>query len=86
MLFTAANAVRGNPSLDSPSNDLWFDTSVFAAQPAFTPRTNPIYFDRLNGPGAWFVDMTLTKSMPIAGTTPRSTTPARSSLVKGWLF
>ena len=38
---------------------------MFAAQPAFTPRTNPVSYDGLNGPGAWFVDMTLTKSVPI---------------------
>jgi hypothetical protein len=65
VLFTTAIAVNGNPKLDSPSNDRWFDTSVFSAQPAFTPRTNPVYFDGLNGPGAWFVDMTLNKSIPI---------------------
>jgi hypothetical protein len=38
---------------------------MFAAQPAFTPRTNPVFYEGLNGPGAWFVDMTLTKSVPI---------------------
>jgi outer membrane receptor protein involved in Fe transport len=58
-------AVNGNPKLDSPTNDRWFDTTVFAVQPAFTPRTNPVYFNGLNGPGAWFVDMTLTKGVPI---------------------
>ncbi|HYU79829.1 MAG TPA: TonB-dependent receptor, partial [Vicinamibacterales bacterium] len=65
VLFTDANAVSGDPKLDSPTRDRWFDTSVFAAQPAFTPRTNPVYFDGLTGPGAWFMDMTLTKSFPI---------------------
>jgi hypothetical protein len=64
VLFTNANAVNGNPKLDSPTHDRWFDTSVFAAQPAFTPRTNPVYFEGLNGPTASFVDMTLTKSFP----------------------
>jgi hypothetical protein len=67
VLFTNANAVSGNPKLESPTFDRWFDTDVFAAQPAFTPRTNPVAFDGLNGPGAWFVDMTLTKSVPIGG-------------------
>jgi hypothetical protein len=65
VLFTNAIAVNGNPKLDSPTFDRWFDTTVFSAQPAFTPRTNPVYFDGLNGPGAWFVDMTMTKSFPI---------------------
>lgn len=65
VLFTNAMAVNGDPRVNDPTNDRWFDTSVFAAQPAFTPRTNPVYFDGLNGPGAWFVDMTMTKSFPV---------------------
>jgi hypothetical protein len=65
VLFTNAMAVNGDPRVEDPTNDRWFDTSVFAAQPAFTPRTNPVYFDGLNGPGAWFVDMTMTKSFPV---------------------
>jgi hypothetical protein len=65
VLFTNAYAVSGNPRLSNPTNDRWFDTSLFAAQPAFTPRTNPVYYDGLNGPGAWFADITLTKGFPI---------------------
>jgi hypothetical protein len=65
VLFGNAYAVSGNPKIDSPTHERWFDTSLFAAQPAFTPRTNPASYDGLNGPGAWFVDMTLTKSFPI---------------------
>jgi len=64
-IFFGTLAVNGNPKLDSPTFDRWFDTTVFSAQPAFTPRTNPVSYDGLNGPGAWFVDMTLTKSVPI---------------------
>jgi hypothetical protein len=65
ILFNNAYAVSGNPKLDNPTRDMWFDTSKFAAQPAFTPRSNPVYFDGLNGPMAWFVDMTMTKQFPI---------------------
>ena len=65
VLFTNTVAVSGNPKIDSPSFGQWFDTSLFSAQPAFTPRTNPVYYDGLNGPGAWFVDMTFTKSFPL---------------------
>jgi hypothetical protein len=65
ILFANAYAVSGNPRLDNPTRDRWFDTSVFAAQPAFTPRSNPVYFDGLNGPRAWFLDMTMTKQVPI---------------------
>jgi hypothetical protein len=65
VLFTTAMINTGNPKLDNPTREQWFDTTKFAAQPSFTPRTNPIYFDGLNGPGSWFVDMTMTKSFPI---------------------
>ena len=67
VLFTNAYSVSGDPTIGSPSRDRWFDTSVFAAQPAFTPRTNPVSYDGLAGPGAWFVDMTMTKKFAIAG-------------------
>jgi hypothetical protein len=61
-VFFNTNAVSGDPTLDNPTYDLWFDVAKFAAQPAFTPRTNPVWYSGLNGPGATFVDMTLTKS------------------------
>jgi hypothetical protein len=64
-VFFNTNAVSGNPKLDNPTRDRWFDTTMFAAQPAFTPRTNPVWYSGLNGPGATFVDMTLTKSFRI---------------------
>jgi outer membrane receptor protein involved in Fe transport len=65
VLFTNAMLVTGDPKIDNPTRDQWFDTSVFAAQPSFTPRTNPVYFDGLNGPGSWFADMTMTKAFPL---------------------
>lgn len=60
-----AYQVDGNPKLDNPTRDQWFDTSKFAAQPSFTPRTNPVFYKGLNGPRSWFADMTLTKAFPI---------------------
>ena len=65
VLFTTAMVNTGNPKLDNPTREQWFDTSKFAALPSFTPRTNPVYFDGLNGPSSWFVDMTMTKQFPI---------------------
>ncbi|MGE3840839.1 MAG: carboxypeptidase regulatory-like domain-containing protein [Vicinamibacterales bacterium] len=65
ILFTNAYQVSGNPKLENPTRDMWFDITKFAAQPAFTPRTNPAYFKGLNGPSAWFLDMTLTKMFPV---------------------
>ena len=67
VLFTNAMQVSGNPKLDNPTRDQWFDTSKFSAQPSFTPRTNPVYFKGLNGPTAWFLDATLTKSFNVTG-------------------
>ena len=60
-LFFGAYVVNGNPTLDNPTRDQWFDTSLFGNVPAFTPRTNPSFYDDLDGPDAWFADMTLTK-------------------------
>lgn len=65
LLWGTSYLVSGNPKLDSPANDKWFDTSMFAVADSFTPRSNPWYFDGLNGPSAIFTDMTLTKDFRI---------------------
>ena len=61
--------VSGNPKLDHPTRDRWFDTSMFAAlptgtnnDPANTPRKNPWTYDGLVGPGTSQTDMTLSKA------------------------
>jgi hypothetical protein len=64
-VFFNTLSVSGDPMLDNPTRDQWFDTTKFAAQPAFTPRTNPVFYSGLNGPGAWFVDMTVNKSFAL---------------------
>jgi len=61
LLFNTSYVVRGNPKLENPSRDRWFDTSLFSLQDTFTPRSNPWYFDGLVGPGTFMTDMTLTK-------------------------
>ena len=43
----------------------WFDKTGFAAAPSFTRRTNPWYYDGLNGPGFKNLDLSLTKKFPI---------------------
>jgi hypothetical protein len=54
--------VDGNPKLDNPTRDRWFDTTMFHVKSDVnTPRTAPVFFDGLTGPSATFVDMTLTK-------------------------
>ena len=69
LIFTQNLIVNGNPKLDHPTHDKWFDTSVFAAlpagtnnDPASTPRKNPYTYDGLVGPATSQVDMTLSKS------------------------
>jgi outer membrane receptor protein involved in Fe transport len=62
LLFTTSYVVTGNPKIDDPTRDRWFDTSMFSQQDAFTPRSNPYYYDGLDGPSVFLTDMTLTKS------------------------
>ncbi len=52
----------GNPRLDNPTRDRWFDTSKFQQLPAFTPRLNPWQYDGLTGPRYWGLDSTLAKT------------------------
>jgi hypothetical protein len=61
LLFSTSYRVSGDPTLDNPTRDRWFDTSMFSVQDSFTPRSNPWYFDGLTGPGTFVADMTLTK-------------------------
>ena len=65
LLFTTSYLVNGDPRIDNPTRDRWFDTSVFAVQDTFTPRTNPWFYDGLNGPSMFLTDMTLTKSFTL---------------------
>ena len=62
LLFGVSYLVDGDPTLDNPTNDRWFDTSKFHVQDAFTPRSNPWYFDGLVGPGSATTDLTVTKN------------------------
>jgi hypothetical protein len=57
--------VNGDPRIDDPNRDRWFDTSVFAQALPFTPRTNPWQYEGVTGPRTWNVDLTLAKFFPI---------------------
>src|SRR6185503_13643007 len=61
LLFNTSYVVSGDPKVDNSTRDRWFDTGKFAVADTFTPRSNPWYFDGLNGPGTFVTDMTLTK-------------------------
>lgn len=61
--------VSGNPVLENPTRDRWFDTSVFSAVNETTQnqlRTNPWTFPKLVGPSTFQTDATLTKSFRIS--------------------
>jgi hypothetical protein len=38
---------------------------VFSVSPAYTPRTNPFYYDGLRGPSFWQLDSTVVKYFKI---------------------
>jgi hypothetical protein len=56
---------EGDPGIDDPTRDRWFDTSIFRRAEAFTPRTNPWQYEGVTGPRTWGVDLTLAKFFPI---------------------
>ncbi len=58
--FGGMNA-NGNPVIDNPTPDKWFDTSVFSVLTPFTPRMNPISYSGLTGPSVWQADATVSK-------------------------
>jgi hypothetical protein len=62
VFFNTSYVVSGDPTLSSPTRDRWFDTTKFAVQDSFTPRSNPYVYAGLNGPKASFADMTMTKA------------------------
>jgi hypothetical protein len=55
----------GSPKLDQPTRQRWFDTSFFSQSVAYTPRTNPWYYDGLTGARSWNIDTTLSKRLPV---------------------
>jgi hypothetical protein len=55
----------GNPVLDHPTSERWFDTSKLKILPPFTRRTNPLQFEGLKGPRFVNVDATLAKEFPV---------------------
>ena len=57
-------AVSGDPLQNIPSG-LYFNPAAFQVLPAYTPRTNPLYYDGLRGPHFWQLDSTLAKYFPI---------------------
>lgn len=57
--------VDGNPGIDNPTSERWFDTSKFRQLPAFTRRSNPLQFDSVKGPRFVNIDTTLAKEFKL---------------------
>ena len=71
LFFTQNLIVDGDPKLDNPTQDRWFDTSKFHPLPTSTDptlppnlhkRDNPWTYPGVEGPGIAQTDMTLSKS------------------------
>ncbi len=63
LMFGQAD-VSGDPRQNVPSG-YYFNPSVFAVSGAYTPRTNPWYYNGLRGPSFWSLDSTVSKDFPI---------------------
>jgi hypothetical protein len=61
-----AAIVSGNPAIDNPTRDRWFDTSKVTRQPDFTRRTNPLQWSGFTGPGIRSLDVTLGKEFQVS--------------------
>ena len=71
--FTSGDFLRfgtmlagGDPTIPNPTPKRWFDTSKFAQQPAYTPRSNPKQYSGLTGPLYWDLQGTLSKQFRIS--------------------
>jgi len=62
---TNSAVVSGDPTVDNPTRQRWFNTDAFTRLPAFTRRANPWIFDDLRGPHFSNLDMTVSKMVPV---------------------
>ena len=64
--YTFANVLAtGDPHLDNPTPQKWFDTSKFSILPAYTPRTNPLQYPDVRGPIYWEIQANFGKDFAI---------------------
>jgi len=63
--FSGTDLVTGDPRIPNPTRARWFDTSVFALQPAYTRRSNPHQWPGLTGPRYQNLDFTMQKMFRI---------------------
>jgi hypothetical protein len=65
LTFPAQNAPSSSPKIDNPTRDKYFETSGFSQLAAYTPRSNPWYYDDLRGFGYWNLDSTISKNFHV---------------------
>ncbi len=64
--YTLSNLVAtGDPHLDNPTPQKWFDTSKFSILPAYTARTNPLQYPDVRGPIYWDIQANFGKDFAI---------------------
>ena len=63
--------VSGDPRIDNPTRDRYFDTSKVKVLPSFTKRTNPWQYPGVNGPRFANIDLALSKFFPLRGESMR---------------
>lgn len=59
--FGPMAAASGDPRIDNPGRDQYFDTSLFSVLPAYTMRTNPWQYDGVTGSPSWNIDVGVAK-------------------------
>ena len=57
--------IVGEPTIDNPGPQKWFNTDAFKVPTPFTPRLNPCQFDNITGPIFWNLDGNVSKTFPI---------------------
>lgn len=56
---------NGDPHVDNPGPNQWFNQSVFSILPAYTRRANPVVYDGVTGPGYLNLDLSLVKAFKV---------------------
>ncbi|MEZ5400624.1 MAG: carboxypeptidase-like regulatory domain-containing protein [Bryobacteraceae bacterium] len=59
-------AVSGDPKINDPGPNAWFNQAAFKQLAAFTPRENPWQYEGITGPGFVNLDATLAKVFTIS--------------------
>jgi hypothetical protein len=55
----------GDPAIENPTRNKYFDTSKFSLLPSYTSRTNPWQYDGVKGSPNWGIDLSVAKYFKI---------------------